>query len=498
MVRTGVFFLPRRNFLLYLLSGLCGLINFKKYLPEFKCVWIHYRPPCGHWVCAVKRHTFTEVIMAAASATSSSELPECPVCHDGYQEPKILPCTHLVCKQCVVSWLQKAGVQGGCPLCRARILPSTSQLGHCDLNTLVNDLPTDLATMALVDSHKTLSGQHVCTICEDNTAATSFCLQCDVKLCEDCTRKHKKVPGTRKHVIEDLNKLSPQRLAEINRATCNVHDDRPAEVYCSTHRELICMLCATTNHRSCAEVKAITDVATEKRRELEQQAQRLRAMETALSAQIKEVKGMFPSMRRKAKDTFDDLEQWVKKRRQEVNTLIQAEEDATMTSLAELEKWRAALALNTASVGKLVQSASGGALLGMVNSLKSRLNDLESQTGTTRKIETAALTFNFQKLDQLKSDIASLGPQSVYRTDNKAHLDTYNVAAAYTASTSHIYSDNNNNNTTCCRQTQRGGAGQSSQSWRPGQTGTGLGWSPLGPGRHSDGHPVKTSSNSGL
>ncbi|KAK7087683.1 hypothetical protein V1264_021700 [Littorina saxatilis] len=346
--------------------------------------------------------------MAAASAITSVELPECPVCHDGYQEPKILPCTHLVCKKCVVSWLHKAGVKGGCPLCRAPILPSTSQ-GQRDLDTLVNDLPTDLATMALVDSHKTLSGQHVCMICEDNTAATSFCLQCDIKICTYCVKTHKKVPGTRKHVIEDLNKLSPQRLAEINRATCNVHDDRPAEVYCSTHRELICMLCATTNHRSCAEVKTITDVATEKRRELEQQAQRLRAMETALAAQIKEVKDMFPSMRRKVKDTFNDLEQWVEKRRQEVNTLIQAEEDATMTSLAELEKWRAALALNTASVGKLVQSASGGALLGMVNSLTTRLNDLESQTGTTRKIEAADLTFNLQKLDQLKADIASLG-----------------------------------------------------------------------------------------
>ncbi|XP_070204466.1 transcription intermediary factor 1-beta-like isoform X1 [Littorina saxatilis] len=346
--------------------------------------------------------------MAAASVTSSSELPECPVCHDGNQEPKILPCTHLVCKKCVVSWLHKAGVKGGCPLCRAPILPPTSQ-GQRDLDTLVNDLPTDLATMALVDSHKTLSGKHVCMICEDNTAATSFCLQCDVKICEDCTRKHKKIPGTRKHVIEDLNKLSPQRLAEINRATCNVHDDRPAELYCSSHQELICMLCATANHRSCAEVKAITDVATGKRTKLEQQVQRLRDMETALTAQIKEVKDMFPSMRRKAKDTFDDLEQWVEKRRQEVNILIQAEEDATMTSLAELEKWRAALVLPVASVGKLVQSASGGTLLGMVNSLTSRLNDLESQTGTTRKIEVTDLTFNLQKLDQLKADIASLG-----------------------------------------------------------------------------------------
>ncbi|XP_070205454.1 transcription intermediary factor 1-beta-like [Littorina saxatilis] len=346
--------------------------------------------------------------MAAASATTSSELPECPVCHDGYKEPKILPCTHLACKKCVVSWLQKAGVKGGCPLCRAPILPSTSR-GQLDLDTLVNDLPTDLATMALVDSHKVLSGQHVCMVCDNNIAATSFCLQCDVKICKACIRTHKNIPLTRKHVIEDLNKLSPQRLAEINRATCNVHDDRPAEVYCSTHQELICMLCATTNHRSCAEVKAIPDVATEKRRELEQQAQRLRCRATALAMEIQEVTNTFKVMRKKANDTFDDLEQCLKKRRQKVNELIQAEEDAAMTSLAELEKWRAALALNAASVGNVLLSASGGSLLGMMKGLTSRLDDLESQTGTTRKMEVKDLTLDLQKLDQLRADIASLG-----------------------------------------------------------------------------------------
>ncbi|XP_070205466.1 uncharacterized protein [Littorina saxatilis] len=113
-------------------------------------------------------------------------------------------------------------------------------------------------------------------------------------------------------------------------------------------------------------------------------------------------------MRKKANDTFDDLEQCLKKRRQEVNELIQAEEDAAMTSLAELEKWRAALVLNAASVGNVVQSASGGSLLGMIKGLKSRLDVLESQTGTTRKMEVKDLTFDLQKLDQLRADIASL------------------------------------------------------------------------------------------
>ncbi|KAK7087448.1 hypothetical protein V1264_021499 [Littorina saxatilis] len=381
--------------------------------------------------------------MAAASATSSSELPECPVCHDGYKEPKILPCTHLVCKKCVVSWLHKAGVKGGCPLCKAPILPSTSQ-GQRDLDTLVNDLPTDLATMALVDSHKMLRGRHVCMVCDDNIAATSFCLQCDIKLCKKCSKGHAKFPSMKNHKVEDLNKLTPQQLAEINRSTCNVHDDRPAEVYCSSHRELICMLCATTNHRSCAEVKAIPDVATEKRKELEQQAQRLRDRATALAAQIKESNDILKVMRRKANDTFDDLEQCMKKRRQKVNTLLQAEEDAAMTSLAELEKWREALTLNAASVGNVVQSASGGALLGMMEGLTSRLDDLESQTGTTRKMEVNDLTLTFQKLDQLKADIAYLGqirkptttPTTIHQPTQPAPVTT-TATSATTQRTAH-------------------------------------------------------------
>ncbi|XP_070205417.1 uncharacterized protein [Littorina saxatilis] len=114
-------------------------------------------------------------------------------------------------------------------------------------------------------------------------------------------------------------------------------------------------------------------------------------------------------MRKKANDTFDDLEQCLKKRRQKVNELIQAEEDAVMTSLAELEKWRAALALNAASVGNVLLSASEGSLLGMMKSLTSRLDDLESQTGTTRKMKVKDLTLDLQKLGQLRADIASLG-----------------------------------------------------------------------------------------
>ena len=231
----------------------------------------------------VSRTRARAVIMAGSPATTKDL--ECPLCHEDYTEPKMLPCTHLACRKCVVSWLEKAEDQGGCPLCRVSILPS-NQPGHGDLATLVDDLPTDLATVALVESHKILRSPHICRVCENNVVATSFCLQCDVKLCKACSKGHNKLPALKNHVIEEISKLTPERLAAFYLSTCKRHDDRPAELYCSSHHELICMLCASTNHRSCPEVKAIAEMATEKRAEMEHQAQRLRAKEKALSSQV--------------------------------------------------------------------------------------------------------------------------------------------------------------------------------------------------------------------
>ena len=211
---------------------------------------------------------------------------ECPVCQEDYTEPKILPCAHLVCRNCVISWLGTKGGQGGCPKCRVPILPPT-QPDQGDLAALVDALPTDLATMALVESQKILSGPHVCTKCQTNVITTSYCLQCDVKLCQACNSYHQKLPASKDHAVEDLSKLTALKLAASRRSTCKSHTNRPVEFHCSSHQELICMMCATTNHRSCPEVKAITDVAKEKRTELKQQAQRLRQKDTALAQHVR-------------------------------------------------------------------------------------------------------------------------------------------------------------------------------------------------------------------
>ncbi|XP_070182859.1 transcription intermediary factor 1-beta-like [Littorina saxatilis] len=335
---------------------------------------------------------------------------ECPVCHDDFTNPKLLPCNHLACRDCVLSWLQKEGGQGGCPLCRAPILSSTHQGQGQLVVFMVDSLPTDFATAALVESHKVLNGSHVCDACQNNVTATSYCFQCSIKLCKTCTSHHQKFPVLKDHALEQLNKLTAKRLAANRQATCNNHSNRPAELYCSAHQELICMLCFPTNHRSCPEVKAITDVAREKRTELTQQSQRLKEIAAVLTKQMKAAKEKFKGMHKKVNDVFDDLQQSSEKRRQQVHDLIQKEEDATMTSLAEMEKARAAMTSHSSNIDHLVTSAPDDALLQMLNHLKSRLDDLESESGTTAKVKDVGdIVFDSQLLTRLKSDLSKLG-----------------------------------------------------------------------------------------
>ncbi|KAL8591953.1 hypothetical protein ACOMHN_020431 [Nucella lapillus] len=354
--------------------------------------------------------------MAATVNPQADTDLECPVCHEDFQQPKILPCTHLVCRKCLLFWLTSAEPQGGCPLCRAPVLSSSPQ-GRC-LDDQVDDLPTDLAIQSVVDIQKFLNSSHVCSLCDDGVLASSYCLQCTIKLCGPCAQKHRRIPYLQSHVIEDLDDLTAERMAETCRVTCTNHADRLVELYCSSHQELICMLCFPTNHRECYDVKAVIDVARQKRAELKERAERLLDQEAQLSSQVQASRYQFKVFEKKVKDTFDDLEHALRKRRQTIMDAIQAEEEAEVTSLSKMEKDRAALKVHAGSVKKLVSSAANDALLGMLGKLTSRLQRLEEET-TRSKTGPMGCTLGVQEATetatpraQATSSVATLPPST--------------------------------------------------------------------------------------
>ncbi|KAL8621980.1 hypothetical protein ACOMHN_035508 [Nucella lapillus] len=311
---------------------------------------------------------------------------ECPVCHEGFTEPKLLPCTHLVCRKCVVSWLEKGGDQNGCPLCRAPIVPDSAK-AQGDFASQVDALPTDFATAAVIESAKMLNSGHVCSC---DAEASVFCLQCALKLCDVCAKTHAKIPATRDHVTEKLSDLSAEQLALHHHVPCVNHQEKQAELYCSNHEQVICVLCASSAHRKCSEVEGMGEVAQRKREELRAELKKLEQREAAITEKINKLdiqesnaKTTFKAMKNEVKATFDDLRRSLDVQEKHLNSQIQQREEtylANRKSLKlDLENHMAAVSAHKSTAERVVSAAPDSALLGMMGKLKSRLDALESQ-----------------------------------------------------------------------------------------------------------------------
>ncbi|KAL8621977.1 hypothetical protein ACOMHN_035505 [Nucella lapillus] len=355
--------------------------------------------------------------MASASAPASHL--ECPVCHEGFTQPKLLPCTHLVCRKCVVSWLEKGGDQNGCPLCRAPIVPDSAK-AQGDFASQVDALPTDFATAAVIESTKMLNSGHVCSCCDD-VEAIVFCLQCAVKFCDACAKTHAKIPATRDHVTEKLSDLSAEQLALHHHVPCVNHQAKQAELYCSNHEQVICVLCASSAHRKCGEVEGMGEVAQTKREELRAKLKKLEQREAAITKKINKLdiqesnaKTTFKAMKNEVKATFGDLRRSLDVQEKHLNSQIQQREETYLANQKsqklDLENHMAAVSAHKSTAERVVSAAPDSALLGMLGKLKSRLDALESQVlPEVPEMAVGRLVLDQDTVRKTKEALAAIG-----------------------------------------------------------------------------------------
>ncbi|KAK7499306.1 hypothetical protein BaRGS_00009566 [Batillaria attramentaria] len=187
---------------------------------------------------------------------------------------------------------------------------------------------------------------------------------------------------------------------------------------------LICpQQCFSSSHEECTGVKSISSIAKQERETLTEQARRLRDRESELTAQIRKLEREvldaqthFSSMRSQVKATFDGLHQMVEKRRQEINTKLQEEENSVVTpkqdKKASLEEQRVSVAAHAGSVERLVVPSPDSVLLGMLEKLRTRLDDLEKQTQLSpdsQDVRLASFTFDSDMVKRFEEAFGVFG-----------------------------------------------------------------------------------------
>ncbi|XP_070205507.1 E3 ubiquitin-protein ligase TRIM33-like [Littorina saxatilis] len=242
-------------------------------------------------------------------ATAAPPVPEpddmdCSVCHEQYVQPKLLPCGHLLCHHCLLSWLQSQD-QALCPLCRCAIV-DPEERGQKSVQDVADGFPTDLAMADLVEAHRLLKQSHSC-ICED-AAATCLCLTCGDLFCESCRKIHLKMKVTRNHTVEDLTSLTADKVAGSQHAACAVHADKTTELFCPTHGESICHLCATSRHRCCPEVKDMEEKVKDARAVLAKLAVTLTEGEARLDKAIQQLDAHLTETEKQTKKAVAEIE----------------------------------------------------------------------------------------------------------------------------------------------------------------------------------------------
>ena len=175
----------------------------------------------------------------------------CPVCHDHFQEPKILPCCHYYCKGCIQKLALRAGINGQpfpCPECRSdTLLPQNDP----------NQLPTAFFVNRMKELHIRMEKAHgkVEALCEQCSGgrATAFCRHCTEFICEECVKCHQKMKVFTGHRVTNLEELRQRESNEIlikkpPPRTCIDHDEQ-MKIYCFDCRCLICRDCTMIDHK---------------------------------------------------------------------------------------------------------------------------------------------------------------------------------------------------------------------------------------------------------
>ena len=114
----------------------------------------------------------------------------CPICLEHFTNPKVLPCLHSFCLQCLQS-VPIVLVEGNhslpCPTCRTSCPVPDNGLASLPPSFVINNLMEVYELMRKVSAH-----QQVCCDNCDNTNADHYCKQCAKFFCPECLPLHNK------------------------------------------------------------------------------------------------------------------------------------------------------------------------------------------------------------------------------------------------------------------------------------------------------------------
>ena len=200
-----------------------------------------------------------QFMMAESQAVAKQALKKledqltCAICLDAFKDPKLLQCFHVYCKDCLQQLVvtdKQGQLSLRCPTCRqSTLLPPATNVSDLQPAFHIHHLFEIQDALEKVKAQKKV----LCTKCNKNRSATSYCRDCGKYTCATCTAIHSDWDDFAEHEVVALEQLESKvkQLDSLKKVTlyCSLHKGKELELYCETCEELICLLCTVKKHK---------------------------------------------------------------------------------------------------------------------------------------------------------------------------------------------------------------------------------------------------------
>ena len=233
----------------------------------------------------------------------------CPVCHDVFEEPKILPCCHYYCKKCIKQLVNYAGPNRPfeCPECRlATLVPQNDP----------NKLTTAFFVNRLKELHGKMEKAHgkveaPCEQCHGGVSV-AFCRQCAEFICADCVKSHQKMKVFTSHKVVTLEELKKGGAKQILVSRppppkCPIHDEL-MKIFCFDCNRLICRDCIVIDHAN-HKYDFVKVAAPETKKQLAEHLEPLKEVQANLSKATEVVQVTKSEIVAQGKSVAENIEQ---------------------------------------------------------------------------------------------------------------------------------------------------------------------------------------------
>ena len=287
----------------------------------------------------------------------------CSICQEHYTQPKVLPCLHYYCKQCILKLSPIIGQDKPfcCPECRKEACLPGENEDKLQTAFFVNHFK------ALYDKQeRALSKEEFkCEMCTSSQVkAEAFCRQCGMFVCGECIKSHQRMKvlfdGHEILSLDEVKKASAKDVLTQNPSAkkCQLHDEL-LRMFCFDCNRLICRDCTVKDHRD-HDFEFNHVAASSKRNEIMETLKLMREIVASVSLAVEEIQttehllaAQGQSVANKIETSFEEFHTIIERRKEQ---MLEEARRKVSEKMENLQRQKKDMSISGAEMQSIVDS----------------------------------------------------------------------------------------------------------------------------------------------